>query len=66
MVSVDQLRHNRRYAALVIAVIATLLPTLDPLTLVLEMVPLLLLYEASIQLARLFAPSPRAATITGT
>jgi sec-independent protein translocase protein TatC len=37
VVSVEQLRHNRRYAALVIAVIAALLPTLDPLTLVLEM-----------------------------
>ena len=39
-----------------IAVLAALLPTLDPVTLVLEMVPLLVLYEASIQLARLFAP----------
>ena len=39
-----------------IAVIAALLPTLDPVTLLLEMVPLLLLYELSIQVARLFAP----------
>ena len=59
VVSVDQLRRNRRYAVLAIAVIAALLPTLDPVTLVLEMVPLLVLYELSIQLARI---TPRAET----
>jgi sec-independent protein translocase protein TatC len=57
VVSVDKLRRSRRYALLAIAVLAALLPTLDPITLVLEMVPLMLLYEASIQLARLFAPA---------
>jgi sec-independent protein translocase protein TatC len=57
VVSVESLRRNRRYAVVAIAVIAALLPTLDPVTLVLEMVPLLVLYELSIQLARLFAPS---------
>ena len=36
--------------------LAALLPTLDPVTLVLEMVPLLVLYELSIQLARVFPP----------
>ena len=56
VVTVDQLRSTRRYGILAIAVIAALLPTLDPVTLVLEMVPLLILYEGSIQLARLFAP----------
>jgi sec-independent protein translocase protein TatC len=56
VVTVDKLRRSRRYAILAIAVIAALLPTLDPITLVLEMVPLMLLYELSIQLARLFAP----------
>ena len=56
VVSVDKLRRSRRYAVLAIAVLAAMLPTLDPVTLVLEMVPLLVLYEASIQLARLFAP----------
>ncbi|HMJ96286.1 MAG TPA: twin-arginine translocase subunit TatC [Thermoleophilaceae bacterium] len=59
VVSVDQLRHNRRYAVLAIAVIAALLPTLDPVTLMLEMLPLLVLYELSIQLARF---TPRAVT----
>jgi Sec-independent protein secretion pathway component TatC len=40
-------------------VIAALLPTLDPITLVLEMVPLIALYELSVQLAQLFAPPAR-------
>ncbi len=56
VVDVDKLRRSRRYAVLAIAVIAALLPTLDPVTLLLEMVPLVLLYELSIQVARLFAP----------
>ena len=56
VLDVDKLRRNRRYAVLAIAVIAALLPTLDPVTLALEMVPLLLLYELSVHLARLFAP----------
>jgi len=55
-VSVDQLRSSRRYAIVVIAVLAALLPTLDPLTLMLEMLPMLVLYEAGIQLSRVFAP----------
>ena len=50
VVSVDQLRSSRRYAVVAIAVLAALLPTLDPLTLVLEMVPMLILYEGGIQL----------------
>ncbi len=58
VVSVDQLRSSRRYAFVAIAVIAALLPTLDPVTLILEMVPLLLLYEGSIQLARLVEARP--------
>jgi sec-independent protein translocase protein TatC len=56
VVSVDQLRGTRRYAIFAIALIAALLPTLDPVTLMLEMVPLLALYEGGIQLARLFEP----------
>jgi sec-independent protein translocase protein TatC len=50
--SVEKLRRNRRYALLVIAVLAALLPTIDPVTMLLEMVPLILLYELSIILAR--------------
>ena len=59
VVSVEKLRRSRRYAVLAIAVLAALLPTLDPVTLLFEMVPLLVLYELSIQLARF---TPRAVT----
>jgi sec-independent protein translocase protein TatC len=51
IVTVDKLRRNRRYAVLVIAIVASLLPTIDPITMLLEMVPLLILYELSILLA---------------
>jgi sec-independent protein translocase protein TatC len=51
IVTVKQLRHNRRYAILAIAVLAALLPTIDPITMLLEMVPLVILYELSILLA---------------
>jgi sec-independent protein translocase protein TatC len=51
--TVEKLRSNRRYAVLVIAVVAALLPTIDPVTLLLEMVPLIVLYELSIVLARI-------------
>jgi sec-independent protein translocase protein TatC len=47
----EKLRKNRRYAILVIAVLAALLPTVDPVTLIIEMVPLIMLYELSILLA---------------
>jgi sec-independent protein translocase protein TatC len=46
-----KLRKGRRYAIVAIVVLASLLPTLDPLTLILEAVPLYLLYEFSIVLA---------------
>ncbi len=56
---IEKLRAGRRYAIVAIAVIAALLPTLDPLTLLLEMIPLILLYELSIWLASaLGRPSP--------
>jgi sec-independent protein translocase protein TatC len=51
IVSLEQLRGNRRYAYLVIAILAALLPTIDPVSLMIEMVPLILLYELSIVLA---------------
>ena len=50
-----KLRKNRRYAILVIAILAAFLPTIDPVTLILEMIPLILLYELSIWLATLLA-----------
>jgi sec-independent protein translocase protein TatC len=49
--SVEKLRRNRRYAYLIIAVLAALLPTVDPVSLMLEMIPMLILYEGSILLA---------------
>ena len=62
LTSPDKLRKNRRYAIVVIAVVASLLPTLDPLTLILEMIPLIFLYELSIWLASaLGRPAPEVA-----
>lgn len=58
VVTVDQLRHNRRYAILGMAVLAALLPTIDPVTMLIEMVPLVLLYEVSILLAAAFGRPP--------
>jgi sec-independent protein translocase protein TatC len=49
--SAEKLRRARRYAIVAIVVLASLLPTLDPLTLILESIPLYLLYELSILLA---------------
>ena len=57
--SPEKLRKGRRYAIVVIAVLASLLPTLDPVTLLLEMIPLIALYELSIWLASVLGrPSP--------
>jgi sec-independent protein translocase protein TatC len=50
----DRLAKNRRYAVLVIAVAAMLLPGVDPITMMIEMVPLVVLFELSILLARVF------------
>lgn len=54
IVTPEQLARNRRYALLVIAVLAMLLPGTDPVTMLISMAPLLLLYELSVRLARLF------------
>jgi sec-independent protein translocase protein TatC len=54
LVTPEQLAGNRRYAIVIIAVLASLLPTIDPVTLLLEMIPLIGLYELSIVLARAF------------
>ena len=51
LTSAEKLRRNRRYAIVVIVVLASLLPTLDPVTLMLESVPFYLLYELSILMA---------------
>ena len=53
IVSVAQLRRSRRYAILVIAVLAMLMPGQDPVTMLSLMVPLYVLFEGSILLASL-------------
>src|SRR4051794_20386185 len=47
-----QLAQKRRYAYLIIAVVAMALPGTDPVSMLLEMVPLIVLFEASLILAR--------------
>jgi sec-independent protein translocase protein TatC len=54
IVTVKQLTKNRRYAYLGCAVIAAALPGIDPVSMLLEMAPLVALYELSIVLARVF------------
>jgi sec-independent protein translocase protein TatC len=54
IVTPRQLRKNRRYAILAIAVLAMLLPGVDPVSMLIEMVPMIVLYELSILLAVAF------------
>jgi sec-independent protein translocase protein TatC len=51
VLSADRLRSNRRMGIFLVVLVAVLLPTVDPVSLAFEVVPLLLLYEASIWLA---------------
>jgi sec-independent protein translocase protein TatC len=53
IVSVAQLKATRRYAWVICAVVAAALPGTDPVSMILEMIPLLVLYEGSILLATL-------------
>jgi len=48
IVSTRQLRANRRYAILIIAVIAMVLPGQDPVTMLSMMLPMIVLFEVSI------------------
>jgi sec-independent protein translocase protein TatC len=54
IVRVDQITKNRRYAYLGLAVLAAALPGVDPISMLLELVPLLVLFELSILLAKVF------------
>ncbi len=59
----QQLSHNRRYAYLILAIVAMLLPGTDPVTMLIELAPLLALFEFSLILARLVGtPAERAAS----
>jgi sec-independent protein translocase protein TatC len=53
----QKLKHNRRYAYLGCAVVAALLPGVDPVSMLIEMVPLVVLYELSILLSVVFGRS---------
>jgi sec-independent protein translocase protein TatC len=53
----QKLKSNRRYAYLGCAVVAALLPGVDPVSMLIEMVPLVVLYELSILLSVLFGRS---------
>jgi sec-independent protein translocase protein TatC len=48
VVTSDQLRRNRKLAFVFLLVFAALLPTVDPVSLALEVVPLVLLFEVTI------------------
>jgi sec-independent protein translocase protein TatC len=58
IVTPEQLSENRKYAYVVLLVVAMLLPGTDPVTMLIEAVPLILLYEASVLAARLFGRAP--------
>ena len=58
IVTPAQIAANRRYAILVIAILAMLLPGTDPITMLISMVPLILLFEGSLLLARFVGPAP--------
>jgi sec-independent protein translocase protein TatC len=67
VISTHTLRRKRRLGYFIVAVIAVLLPGVDPVTTTFEMVPLIALYELSIWLAVLVerrAPGPEAASLT--
>jgi sec-independent protein translocase protein TatC len=52
IVTPDQLAKNRRYAILICAILAMLLPGTDPITMLISMAPLLVLFELSLILSR--------------
>src|SRR3954466_12414262 len=60
IVTPKQLARNRRYAYLAIAVVAMALPGTDPVSMLLEMAPLIVLFETSVVLARVLGTTPQA------
>ena len=61
IVTPAQLRAKRRYAIVGAAVLAMLLPGVDPVSMMIEAVPIYALYELSILLGRVFNVAPIAA-----
>src|SRR3954471_191799 len=64
IVSPRQLAKNRRYTYLIIAVVAMVLPGTDPISMLLEMAPLIVLFEASLVLARVVGTPAQADPLT--
>jgi sec-independent protein translocase protein TatC len=69
VLSANRLRSNRRIGIVAMAALAVALPGVDPVTTLIEMAPLMALYEGSIWLAVLFErrwakalPTPRASS----
>jgi sec-independent protein translocase protein TatC len=58
LVTPDQLAGSRRYAILVIAIVSAAAPGGDPVSMIMIMIPLLILYEGSIRLARRYGQPP--------
>ncbi|HEX3293842.1 MAG TPA: twin-arginine translocase subunit TatC [Solirubrobacterales bacterium] len=54
IITPEQLSKNRRYAYVILLVVAALLPGTDPVTMLIEAVPLIVLFEASVLLAKAF------------
>ena len=54
VVTPEQLAKNRRYAIFFLSIIAAAAPGGDPVSMILILIPLVLLYEASVQLAKRF------------
>jgi sec-independent protein translocase protein TatC len=51
ILTADRLRRNRRMGIFLVVLVAVLLPTVDPVSLAFEVIPLLILFELSIWLA---------------
>ena len=63
VVSPRQLRRHRRYAIVLAAVVAAVItPSVDPVTMLIVMAPLVVLYELSILLAAAFGPRASSGT----
>lgn len=54
VLTAEKLRRNRRLGYVIVVAVAVLLPSVDPVSLTFEAVPLLILFESSIWLAAVF------------
>jgi sec-independent protein translocase protein TatC len=59
IVSPEFFAENRRYAIFIISVVSAAAPGGDPVSMIMIMIPLLILYEASIHIARRFGRPKR-------